>query len=226
MPFAPVAAVARISSFQRWDKEPTSMGPPAVLPQNAELPSAGRASVCYFKRYKMEVDLTALPAVALPEGFRALSWEPALLDMHAEVLFDAFRQEIDATVFPSLGNRDGCAMLMTEIARRRGFVANATWLLIGPGGPCGSVQGLREHHHVGAIQNLGVVAGWRGRGLGEALLLLALRGFSQAGLTRGQLEVTASNDSAVRLYRRLGFRRTKTLYKAVPTACPILGPFD
>jgi ribosomal protein S18 acetylase RimI-like enzyme len=32
------------------------------------------------------------------------------------------------------------------------------------------------------------------------------------------LEVTAQNDGAIRLYRRLGFRRTKTIYKAVQDA--------
>ena len=32
------------------------------------------------------------------------------------------------------------------------------------------------------------------------------------------LEVTAQNDAAVRLYRRLGFLRRKTVYKAVECA--------
>jgi ribosomal protein S18 acetylase RimI-like enzyme len=61
-----------------------------------------------------------------------------------------------------------------------------------------------------------VVPACRGRGLGRALLLYALYGFRQAGLAVAMLEVTAQNDAAVRLYRRLGFRRRKTLYKAVP----------
>jgi ribosomal protein S18 acetylase RimI-like enzyme len=52
--------------------------------------------------------------------------------------------------------------------------------------------------------------------VGEALVLQALYGFRRAGLGRAQLEVTARNEGAQRLYRRLGFRRTKTLYKAVP----------
>ena len=105
---------------------------------------------------------------------------------------------------------------MTEIARRRNFVPEATWLLVGPAGPCGTVQALRERTGLGSIQNLGIAPGWRGRGLGEALLLQALHGFRHAGLGRAILEVTAQNDSAIRLYRRVGFRCTKTLYKAVP----------
>ena len=48
-----------------------------------------------------------------------------------------------------------------------------------------------------------------------SLLLQALDGFRSVGLERAGLEVTAQNDGAVRLYQRLGFRRRKTLYKAV-----------
>ncbi|HWG44748.1 MAG TPA: N-acetyltransferase [Gemmataceae bacterium] len=174
------------------------------------------ASISYFKRYKMETDLRELPSPQLPEGFDFVGWRGDLLDVHAEVLFGCFQQEIDARVFPSLGDRQGSLCLMIEMSRKRGFLPEATWLLMGPVGPCGTVQGMRERSGLGSIQNLGILPGWRGRGLGEALLLQALHGFCQAGLGRGLLEVTAQNDTAIRLYRRLGFRRAKTLYKAVP----------
>jgi hypothetical protein len=68
---------------------------------------------------------------------------------------------------------------------------------------------------IGAIQNLGVIPTYRGLGLGRALIRQALEGFYQAGLRRAYLEVTADNASAIRLYREVGFRRAKTLYKAV-----------
>ncbi len=173
------------------------------------------ASVSYFKRYKMEVDLNDLPPPQLPAEFSFATWNYALLDTHAECLFGSFQHEIDAQVFPSLGDRQGSLCLMIELTRKRGFLPDATWLLMGPAGPCGTVQGMRERSGIGSIQNLGVLPGWRGRGLGEALLLQALYGFRHAGLGRALLEVTAHNDTAIRLYRRLGFRRTKTLYKAV-----------
>jgi GNAT superfamily N-acetyltransferase len=173
-------------------------------------------SVSYFKRYKMEMELHSIPLPRLPEEFTFAPWSCELLDIHAEVLFGSFHQEIDAQVFPSLGDRQGAFGLMLEMTRKRGFLPEATWLLQGPLGPCGTVQGLRERDGVGSIQNLGILPGWRGRGLGEALLLQALHGFRRVGLRRALLEVTAQNDAAIRLYRRLGFRRSKTLYKAVP----------
>lgn len=174
------------------------------------------AFISYFKRYKMETELGESTPPPLPQGFDFAAWSYELIDLHADMLFASFQQEIDAQVFPSLGDRQGSLALMMELTRKRGFLAEATWLLMGPLGPCGTVQGMRERDGFGSIQNLGIAPGWRGRGLGEALLRQALYGFRQAGLNRARLEVTAQNDPAIRLYRRLGFRRVKTLYKAVP----------
>jgi GNAT superfamily N-acetyltransferase len=172
--------------------------------------------VRYFKRYKMEVDLVGLPAPEQTRDYRWLPWHPALIEIHADVLCQSFYGEMDSEVFPSLGDRIGCGCLMTEIARKPGFVPEATWLLVDPGNtPCATVQGIHDRGY-GAIQNLGVLPTHRGRGLGQAVLLQALHGFWRAGLGRAILEVTAGNDPAIRLYRRLGFRSRKTLYKAVP----------
>jgi ribosomal protein S18 acetylase RimI-like enzyme len=181
-------------------------------------PLADRRSISYFKRFKMEIELYDAPAApSLPAGYYLVPWDDSLLELHAEVLFRCFHEEIDGVVFPSLGNRQGCLHLMSEIRRKPGFVAEATWLLASPAGYCGTVQGVRERTGLGAIQNLGIVAAERMRGLGSALMLQALHGFRRAGLGRAFLEVTAQNDAAVRLYRKLGFRRRKTLYKAVET---------
>jgi ribosomal protein S18 acetylase RimI-like enzyme len=177
---------------------------------------ADQCKITYFKRFKMELDLQSLPPVPpLPAGYRWVAWEESLLDAHAATMFGSFHEEIDAVVFPSLGDRTGSIALMHEIRRKPGFLAEATWLLATETGYCGCVQGLRDHTGLGAIQNLGVVHEHRGRGLGSGLLLQALHGFGSAGLQRAWLEVTARNEGAIRLYQRLGFRRRKTLYKAV-----------
>jgi GNAT superfamily N-acetyltransferase len=173
-------------------------------------------AVSYFKRYKMEVDLHDLPPLVLPPDFQLLPWREEVLAAHAEVLCDSFHEEIDALIFPSLSTPAGCVTLMNVVCRRLNFLPGATWLALGPGGPCGAIQGLQERGGVGAIQNVGVSPAWRGRGVGEALVLQTLHGFRRAGLGRALLEVTARNEGAQRLYRRLGFRRSKTLYKTVP----------
>jgi GNAT superfamily N-acetyltransferase len=192
------------------------------------IPLADERNVTYFKRFKMEIDLHDAPPVpALSDGYRWVAFDDSLLDVHAEVMFCSFQEEIDALVFPSLADRRGCRVLMSEIRRKSGFLPQATWLLMSDTGYCGCVQGLHERSGLGAIQNLGVTPAHRGRGLGTALLLKALAGFAAVGLSWARLEVTAQNDGAVRLYHRLGFRRRKTLYKAVPITpkanvqCPV-----
>jgi ribosomal protein S18 acetylase RimI-like enzyme len=173
-------------------------------------------NITYFKRFRMEIDLRNAPRVpALPEGFFWVPWDDSLVEVHAEVKFASFHGEIDSAVFPSLSDRQGCFYLMSEIRKKPGFLPQATWLVANADGYCGTVQGIRDRIGFGAIQNLGVTPAARGRGLGGALLLKALEGFRQAGIQIGYLEVTAQNDGAVRLYRRLGFRCSKTIYKAV-----------
>ena len=178
----------------------------------------------YFKRFRMEADLLIprRPPV-LPEGYRLVAWNEALLDAHARTKYRAFCDEIDAVVFPCLGDIDGCRRLMREIRNKPGFLPAATWLIARGSSPeslqwCGTIQGVGARGSVGMIQNVGVVPGHRGLGLGRSLVERALAGFRMQGLRRVGLEVTVDNARAVRLYQRMGFRRTRTVYKVVETA--------
>jgi len=180
----------------------------------------------YFKRYRMEYDLSGplpLAPVAAPLHYELVPFSSGLVREHAVAKYQSFRQELDANVFPCLGRRDGCARLMREITRRSGFVSGATWLCryrdpqTGRSVPVGTIQGL-EVDRWGAVQNLGIDVAHRGRGLGSMLLSRAAQGFRDFGLTRMHLEVTTDNTAAIRLYERLGFRRARVVYKAADVA--------
>lgn len=183
--------------------------------------------VHYVRRFRMEIDFlaTQLPQPVLPEGYRWIPWQDRLLERHSVAKHESFQFEIDARVFPCLGNLDGCRALMGEISRQRGFLPGATWLIthrppdseaIGqPPVDCGTIQGLSPAYNLGAIQNVGIVPAHRGLGLGRALVLKSLHGFRRAGLQRVYLEVTAENSLAVELYRSVGFRLKRTMFKAV-----------
>lgn len=174
----------------------------------------GRA---FFKRYRMECDLRQIGDLPiLPEGFFWQSWSPHLLECHADVKYRSFRGEMDVEIFPSLGSLTGCLELMRNITSRKEFIPEATWLIVGPDGPCATIQGLREERF-GAIQNVGVAPDLRGRGLGSCLVLQALHGFRRCGLHWATLEVTAHNIPALRLYERLGFQAVRILYKPTHT---------
>ena len=182
--------------------------------------------ITYFKRLRLEYDLSGplFEEPPLAEGYELLPWSDDLQAAHAEVKYQSFRFEIDANVFPNLGARDGCRRLMDDIVHRGRFVPQATWLVqYWPQHArrpeiCGTIQGMVEEtgdgQKLGAVQNVGVTDSHRSRGLGSCLLHRSLLGFRDAGYTRVYLEVTAQNSGAIRLYRRLGFRQTKVVFKA------------
>jgi ribosomal protein S18 acetylase RimI-like enzyme len=179
--------------------------------------------LAYFKRFRMEIRLAGrdLAPTPVPPLYTLLPWTASLLDAFAQAKYLSFRNELDANVFPCLGEFEGCRRLMTEITRKPGFLPDATWLVAfaplegGRTEYCGTVQGIRDVHGLGAIQNVGIVPEHRRAGLGTSLILHALDGFRRAGCRRAYLEVTAENQGAIRLYRRLGFVTIRTVYKAV-----------
>jgi GNAT superfamily N-acetyltransferase len=184
--------------------------------------ASGDGPVRFYRRYRMEIRVSEvpLPAPILPPGYRFLRWRSDLLDRHAAIKYEAFRGELDSTVFPCLGDLPACRRLMADIASQTAFVPEATWLVTRRSLPddlyadCGTIQGLAASNSLGAIQNVGVAPEARGLGLGRALVLKALHGFRGAGMRRVYLEVTVENTAAVELYRSVGFRVIRTMYKA------------
>lgn len=174
----------------------------------------------YFKRYRMEFDLKRpFPLAELPRDCAWAPWNPSDVDRHAWVKFLSFRDEVDSEVFPCLGDYHGCFHLMREIAEQASFAPYATWLIVHhpPGHPpvdCGTIQGIVASETLGAIQNVGVAPEFRRQGIGAALVLKCLDGFRSFGLKRVYLEVTAANYPAVQLYREIGFRVTRTMYRS------------
>ncbi len=188
------------------------------FPRGLGIPSMSNT---YYRRYRMEISLNRadLPAPHVPAGYHWIPWDCDLCDRHAVVKYTSFRHEIDSRVFPCLGDPIGCQRLMSEIARQRLFLPRATWLLQHwaedeTREDVGTIQGVGHTLELGAIQNVGVVPRHRSLGLGRALVLKALHGFRAAGLSRVYLEVTVDNHPAVQLYHSLGFRLTKTMYRA------------
>jgi GNAT superfamily N-acetyltransferase len=176
--------------------------------------------VVYFKRYKMQIDLLRFAQTHVPgeSVLRFVPWSERVLGQHALAKWDSFRLEIDANVFPCLGDRDGCRQLIRDISLRTNFVPEATWLAMAdpegkPEVPVGTIQGLRLNALEGAIQNIGVVPQFRGLGIGRELLQRALQGFRETGCIKVNLEVTVHNTGAIRLYESIGFHCIETVFK-------------
>jgi len=171
----------------------------------------------------MEINFrrTKLPEPTLPEGYEWRGWHPVLTEAHSLAKWRSFDGELDAQLFASLNTLPGCRRLMSDISLRRGFVPQATWLIVQPATefrtitPCATIQGVTRGWWTGSIQNVGVVPEHRGLGLGQALVVQSLLGFRKRGLKRVSLQVTAENGPAVELYTRLGFHHTRTTYKEI-----------
>ena len=63
---------------------------------------------------------------------------------------------------------------------------------------------LEGFRHVGRL-GMGLLPHYRGQGLGKRLTVETIRAARLAGIERVELEVFASNERAVALYRKLGF---------------------
>ena len=87
--------------------------------------------VTYFHRYRMQYDLRdgLFEPQPTPPGYQLVPWQDDLLDHHSDVKFESFHNELDASVFPCLGDREGCRRLMKEICSRQGFLPQSTWLI-------------------------------------------------------------------------------------------------
>ena len=61
------------------------------------------------------------------------------------------------------------------------------------------------------VKDVVVHESWRGRGIGQALLVHAFNTLAARGATAAELKVEATNATAVRLYERLGMRVVERL---------------
>jgi ribosomal protein S18 acetylase RimI-like enzyme len=90
----------------------------------------------------------------------------------------------------------------TWLARGSGFGAFVDGALVGI--ISFSAETQKKHRHQGSIGSFYVRPAWRGRGVADALMAAALEEAAHR-VEHVSLTVTASNESAIRLYKRHGF---------------------
>jgi ribosomal protein S18 acetylase RimI-like enzyme len=155
---------------------------------------------------------------SLPAGYVWVPWSEAASDRHAEVLYQSFRGTLDALILPALASREECRKLIRYLTRWPGFHPKGLMLVTSDyGDDVACIQASLDSVGDGVIINLAVLPDHRSRGLGTALLRCSLQNLAVLGARRVYLEVTASNETAMRLYRRHGFRCYQTLYREVAT---------
>ena len=128
---------------------------------------------------------------------------PADVEVVSGIEAEAFTSPWSGETFTSLLDRPGLELLVLE-DEREGVIGYAVlWCVL----------------EQGELANVAVVPRLRGRGLGTHLLARVFDVARERGITRLFLEVRASNERALELYRRFGFEevgRRKGYYDHPP----------
>lgn len=154
-------------------------------------------------------------ASCLPAGIRDI--EEADADDFAGLLVQLSRETSHAL----MTERESLALATTQRQRTRQLVLadNQKVLLALQDdhlvGFLGLTQGLFERNRHSAALTLGVLADCWGRGIASRLLEQALVWADERGIRRIEVEVADSNERAIRLYRRFGFRHEGTRVAAL-----------
>jgi ribosomal protein S18 acetylase RimI-like enzyme len=136
------------------------------------------------------------PAAEWPEGVELARYDPAAdaEAAHALIYVDAAWAEVPGHVDRSLEKwQAGMAGYHAWVARRDGR-------------PVGIVAARVFEDGRGWVEQLAVARTARGQGLGRALLLHSLDELAGLGATSLALGVQGANETAIRLYRGVGFR--------------------
>jgi ribosomal protein S18 acetylase RimI-like enzyme len=129
----------------------------------------------------------------LPAGWRWAPLDEALVPQVHAALLEMFRGAPSTTLPP-----------LAEF-RRGAFLSPPGWHVLLDGDVVAGLVRLSAQQEHGEVRVLGRRPAYRGRGLGELLLAHGLRLLADLEVDAVTLEVAASNDGALALYRRFGF---------------------
>ena len=144
-------------------------------------------------------------------GMRFLPWTDSHLQPASELIAEAYVGHVDANLTEEYRSVSGARKFLEQTINRgsRGrFLPEAGLVARQASSPTlrGICLGRMVGASVGHITQLCVAPDWRGFGIGSELLRRAVDGFRRAGCDAVSLTVTASNERAVQLYERAGFR--------------------
>ena len=171
-----------------------------------------------FPRLFLEAPASArLPARQLSSAISIVRWTEALQEATGRLIAGAYQNHIDSQINDQYRSAIGARRFLTNIVQYPGcgtFFAPASFASTAAGALCGVSLASLVSKNAGHITQVCVAPSYQGTGLGYELMrrsmdLLAARGCRAVSLT-----VTAANESALRLYRNMGFvqRRAFSAY--------------
>ena len=158
------------------------------------------------------------PAADAPwvrEGIELIPWQKRFNDDAAEMLYQSYRQHVDALINDQYASVMGATRLIENIFQNQGcgeFLTRASRMAVHRSTQqlAGILTVTRVRPRTAHIPQVGVGPSFQGLGVGTALMQAAFQDLAEEGFEQVTLTVTDANSGAVRLYQRLGFETFKT----------------
>jgi len=170
-----------------------------------------------FPRCFMRLDLGALPHLPVRRDIRDVTfdaWNERRQDEAAALIPVAYRGHVDSQINDQYRSPAGARRFLANIIQYPGcgtFFQPASFLALDhhTGRLVGMCLSSLVAYDVGHITQVCMVPALKGQGCGYELMRRSLNALAGAGCRSASLTVTASNEEAIVLYERLGFRTVK-----------------
>jgi ribosomal protein S18 acetylase RimI-like enzyme len=162
-----------------------------------------------FPRLFLEAPSSARLAVRkLPASISVIPWTDAWQEATGRLIAGAYKNHIDSQINDQYRSAIGARRFLTNIVQYPGcgsFFAPASFAAVAAGALCGVSLASLVSHDVGHITQVCVAPSYQGTGLGYELVRRSMEHLAVHGCRAVSLTVTAANESALRLYRNMGF---------------------
>ncbi len=173
-------------------------------------PVFSRHGFCCFLRHYMELDLTAELQPPADHPAEIVPWSSRHLKPAAAVAFRSYKDGIDAAICEDYLTEATCEGYLRSLSENPGcgiFLPDCSFVGLDRGGiPRGFILTSRLSRTAAMIPQIAIHPSFQSRGLGTALMRLALHRLAGAGFMTARLTVTHDNKRAYQWYTRLGFR--------------------
>lgn len=171
-----------------------------------------------FPRFFLEAPLNGrLTPRKLPPSISLVPWTESWQEATGRLIAGAYQNHIDSQINDQYRSPMGARRFLTNIVQYPGcgsFFAPASFAATSAGALCGASLASLVACDVGHITQVCVAPSYQGTGLGYELMRRSMDGLAAHGCRSVSLTVTQANESAVRLYRNMGFveRRAFSAY--------------
>ncbi len=173
--------------------------------------------VSAYPRTFMTVPLDSVER--LPHGSRDIgityqTWHDRFQEEAAHLISAAYRGHIDSEINDQYRSPSGARRFLLNIVQYPGcgaFYSTASQVAMTPGHRlCGISLASLVRHDVGHITQICVGPEVRGKHVGYELLRRSLVELRRQGCRKATLTVTTANETAIRLYRQVGFAPSRS----------------